>query len=89
MVEIDPAVRDEYRAAWDAWRKQLDALHAAFLDGKEIDAPRLKGLLNREARAKARYDDARRALLGIPDDSLVAAPGPPRPPGPSRATPEN
>jgi hypothetical protein len=74
MVDVDPAVRDEYRAAWDAWRKQLDALHA----------PRLKGLLNRETRAKARYDDARRALLGISDDSLAAAPGPPRPPGPPR-----
>lgn len=89
MVHVDPALRDDYRAAWDAWRKQLDALHAAFLDGQELDAPRLKGLLNREARAKARYDEARRALLGIPADSAAGAPGPPRPPGPSRATSAN
>jgi hypothetical protein len=30
-----------------------------------MDPPRLKGLLNREARAKARYDEARLRLLGL------------------------
>ena len=87
MVHVDEAAREEYRGAWEAWRKHLDGLHEVFLDGEELDPPRLKGLLNREARAKDRYDAARLALLGIP--SGVAAPGgggfeAPRPPGPPR-----
>jgi hypothetical protein len=83
VVDVDPAVRDEYQEAWDGWRKQLDTLHTTFLEGKPLDAPRLKGLLNREARAKERYDAARLALLGIPamgpiGGGSVAPPGPPR-----------
>jgi hypothetical protein len=30
----------------------------------------MKGLLNREARAKRRYDQARLRLLGIDDDGI-------------------
>jgi hypothetical protein len=32
----------------------------------------MKGLLNREVRAFQRYSDARRRLLGIPDEDQVA-----------------
>jgi len=39
-----------------------------FLEGKPLDPVRIKGLLNREARAKEKYDAARRHLLGIPDE---------------------
>jgi hypothetical protein len=86
VVYIDPDLQAEYQGAWLAWEKQLKVLHEVFLDGGSLDPPRLKGLLNREARAKVRYDTARLALLGIP-----AGAGPPesesptiRPPGPPR-----
>jgi hypothetical protein len=39
-----------------------------FLEGKRLDPLRLKGLLNRESRAKRRYDQARLRLLGIEED---------------------
>jgi len=65
----DPHVRDEYIAAYQEWQQQLADLHAVLLDGRRTDPARLKGLLNREARAKARYDVARLRLLGLePED---------------------
>ena len=70
MVQVDPERQDEYREAWEGWQKQLGRLHEVFLEGKGLTPPQLKGLLNREARAKQRYDAARDALLGI-----GAAPG--------------
>ncbi len=73
MVRVDPERQAEYREAWDAWQKQLNRLHDIFLDGEPLEPPKLKGLLNREARAKQRYDAARDALLGI--GSLPASPG--------------
>ena len=75
MVRVDPQRQTEYREAWDAWQKQLNRLHDIFLDGQPLEPPKLKGLLNREARAKQRYDEARQALLGI----AGRAPGPPSP----------
>lgn len=68
MVDVNPTLQAEYRAAWESWQQQLAALHRTFLDGEPRDAPQLKGLLNREARAKAHYDRARRVLLGIAAD---------------------
>lgn len=60
----------EYREAYEDWQKHLQALHRVFFNGERLDAVRLKGLLNREARAKERYDRARARLLGLvsPDD---------------------
>ena len=57
-----------YREAYADWQKQLAGLHAFFLDGERLDPVRIKGLLNREARAKRRYDLARLRLLGIEED---------------------
>ncbi len=65
MVRVDPERQSEYREAYEAWQKQLSRLHEIFLDGEPLEPPKLKGLLNREARAKQRYDAAREALLGI------------------------
>jgi hypothetical protein len=65
MPLVDEATAREYREAWDAWKKQLDALHRVFLDGEALRPDAMKGLLNREARAKDHYDDARRKLLGL------------------------
>ena len=64
-MRSDPERQEEYRAAYEGWQSQLGTLHRVFLDGEALEPPKLKGLLNREARAKERYDAARRALLGI------------------------
>jgi hypothetical protein len=63
------AEKADYRQAYDDWQRQLAGLHAFFLEGERLDPVRLKGLLNREARAKRRYDAARLRLLGIPADT--------------------
>ena len=65
MPAVAPETKAEYQEAYDAWQRQLQRLHQVFLEGERLDPPRLKGLLNREARAKDRYDAARNALLGI------------------------
>lgn len=57
--------KTEYREAYNDWQEQLTALHNILLDGQRLEPPKLKGLLNREARAKERYDEARRKLLGL------------------------
>ena len=64
-MQVDAERRQEYREALQAWQQQLDGLHRVVLDGDELAPPKLKGLLNREARAKERYDAAREALLGL------------------------
>ena len=57
--------KKEYAEAYQAWQEQLQALHRVVLEGQRIDPPRLKGLLNREVRAKEKYEEARRRLLGL------------------------
>lgn len=59
--------KQEYRAAYEAWQKQLAGVHDLLLEGNRLPPEQIKGLLNREARTKERYDAARRRLLGIPD----------------------
>ena len=60
--------KQDYRDAYEAWQTQLQALHRVMLEGERLDPPKLKALLNREARAKERYDHARRALLGLSEE---------------------
>ena len=62
-------VKRAYREAYEGWQGQLGRLHALLLDGEppERGPDAVKGLLNREERAKQRYDEARRELLGIVD----------------------
>ncbi|MCH7580711.1 MAG: hypothetical protein IIB22_10760 [Chloroflexi bacterium] len=57
--------KQEYEQAYQAWQQQLASLHRVLLKGESLEPPRMKGLLNREARAKERYDTAREALLGL------------------------
>ena len=59
-----------YREAYENWQRQLSGLHEVFLEGKRLDPVRLKGLLNRESRAKRRYDQARLRLLGIEEEAF-------------------
>jgi hypothetical protein len=59
--------KQQYREALEYWQEQLGGLHSFLLDGERIPPQQIKGLLGREARAKARYDTARLRLLGIED----------------------
>ncbi len=70
MAFVDEATSQAYKAAWDAWKKQVDHLHRVFLEGEALKPDQIKGLLNREARAKEKYDAARLALLGLDDSPL-------------------
>jgi hypothetical protein len=74
MPYADEATKSAYRDAWEGWQKQLDHLHRVFLDDEAIRPDQLKGLLNREARAHERYDEARLRLLGI-EPSPLGSPG--------------
>ena len=58
----------DYLDAYQTWQTQLQALHRVLLEGERLEPPKLKALLNREARMKERYDRARRALLGLPEE---------------------
>lgn len=70
---VDETARAAYRDAWEAWMKQLDRVHEVLLEGERLTPDRLKGLLNREARAKQAYDEARLKLLGL-DETAAPAP---------------
>jgi hypothetical protein len=65
-MKVSEERRQAYLEAYEDWQKQLSALHEVFLDGTRTPVgDQFKGLLNREARAKERYDRARLVLLGI------------------------
>ncbi len=55
----------QYWEAYQEWQRHLQALHQVLLGGQPVAPPRLKALLMREARAKERYEEARRRLLGL------------------------
>jgi hypothetical protein len=66
LVKVSDERRDAYLAAYDDWLRKLGELHEVLLDGTRAPVgDQFKGLLNREARAKERYDQARLELLGI------------------------
>ncbi len=71
MALSDEATRAAYLAAWEDWQKQLEHVHRVFLEDEEIRPEQIKGLLNREARKKAVYDEARDHLLGIHEAEAV------------------
>jgi hypothetical protein len=73
MAFVDEATAQAYRSAWESWRKQIEHVHRVFLEGEALEAAQLKGLLNREVRAKEAYDAARLRLLGLEEAPL---PGP-------------
>jgi hypothetical protein len=56
-----------YREAYADWQRKLEELHGLVLDGHLAgkNPDQIKGVLNRESRAKQKYDEARRRLLGI------------------------
>lgn len=67
LMKVSAERREAYLAAFEDWRRKLDDLHGVFLDGSRSPVgDQLKGLLNREARAFQKYQEARSELLGIP-----------------------
>lgn len=72
MPRVDEATAAAYRAAWEDWQKQLAHVQRVLLEDEPLTPERFKGLLNREARAKERYDEARLRLLGV--ESPLATP---------------
>jgi hypothetical protein len=77
MPKADEETATAYRQAWEAWQKQIEHIHRVFLEGEPITPDRIKGLLNREARAKEEYDQARLRLLGLAESPLRASEGNP------------
>jgi hypothetical protein len=66
-MKVSEERRKAYLDAYDDWQKKLADLHEVLLDGTRTPVgDQFKGLLNREARAKEKYDAARLELLGIP-----------------------
>jgi hypothetical protein len=65
MPFVEEATAKAYREAWEAWIKQVEHVHRVFLEGEKIAPDQIKGLLNREARRKQEYDEARLKLLGL------------------------
>ena len=65
-MKVSEERRAAYLAAYEDWTKKLHDLHEVFLDGARAPSgDQFKGLLNREARAKEKYDRARLDLIGI------------------------
>ena len=69
MAFVDEATAALYQEAWDAWYKQIEHVHRVFLGDERLKPDQLKGLLNRESRAKEKYEAARLKLLGLEDES--------------------
>jgi hypothetical protein len=57
-----------YQEAYETWQKHLAALHEVLIEQKRVPPVQIKGILNREARAKRRYDVARLRLLGVEEE---------------------
>lgn len=74
MPFTDEATSREYSEAWEAWKKQIEHVHRVFLDGEALRPDAIKGLLNREARAKGKYDVARLRLLGLETSDVLDPP---------------
>lgn len=65
-VQLEEQKRNEYREAYDRWQRDLTALHSVLLDGAPLDPPHFIALLRRESKSKARYDEVRERVLGLP-----------------------
>ncbi|HZQ37667.1 MAG TPA: hypothetical protein VFD32_17170 [Dehalococcoidia bacterium] len=68
-MQLDAGKREAYTAAYARWQRDLDALHRVLLDGEPLDPPHFVALLRRESKSKARYDEVRQRVLGLPDAS--------------------
>jgi hypothetical protein len=62
-------LKREYLASYEDWQAQICKLNRVLVEGVRMDPPKLKGLLNREARAWEHFGKSRRLLLGLTDDT--------------------
>ena len=74
MPRVGETTARAYRAAWEAWTKQIEQVHRVFLEDVPIAPAQMKGLLNREVRAWEAYGSAREQLLGIAEPSAGSGP---------------
>jgi cobalamin biosynthesis protein CbiG len=70
MPFVDEETAKAYRAAWDAWFKQIEHLNRVFLEGEKIGPEQIKGLLTRESKRKEEFDAARLKLLGLDEPAF-------------------
>ena len=68
-MQLEPEKRARYAEAYERWRRDLEALHKVLIDGEPLDPPHFVALLRRESKSKARYDEVRQRVLGLPDAS--------------------
>ena len=55
-----------YLEAYEYWQDAVQKLHYILFDENSTNDPaKIKGALNREARAKEKYETARKKILGI------------------------
>jgi hypothetical protein len=66
-MKVSEECRKAYLGAYEDWQRKLGEMHEVFLDGTRTPVgDQFKGLLNREARAFEKFQQARLELLGIP-----------------------
>ena len=70
MAFVDEETAAAYREAWEAWSKHIEGVHRVFLGDEKLRPDAIKGLLNRESRAKVKYDAARLRLLGLEEEPV-------------------
>ena len=68
-MRVSEEVHSQYMAAYSTWIKQIEAVHNFLFEETVLYPDKIKGLLNREANAKQKYDLARLRLLGLDPDS--------------------
>jgi len=68
-MRVSEDLHTQYMTAYSAWLEQITAVHNFFFEESALRPDKVKGLLNREANAKDKYDLARLKLLGLDSDS--------------------
>jgi|TARA_B110000263_G_C15225254_1_gene471929 hypothetical protein len=64
-MRVSEDLHSEYMTAYSAWLERIEAVHKFFFEESTLRPDKVKGLLNREANAKSKYDLARLRLLGL------------------------
>ncbi len=66
-MKVSDDRRKAYLNVYEDWQRKLGEMHDVLLDGTHTPVgDQFKGLLNREARAFEKFQNARLDLLGIP-----------------------
>lgn len=68
-MQPDPGVTHDYMEAYERWQRDIERLHKVFVEGEPLDPMHRVALLRSESHTHDRYEEARRKLLGLPDES--------------------